>query len=465
MLEYIREQLLLEKNRKDLIDKSKKSDQYKDTSKGKNRWERRNHSRIAASVADYNKIDMNAFWKGDILEFGINVHGETDDYVVTVIFEHILDEIRQQIKMNNMKLEFKCILKALVKVFNSDDVYIHCTCLHPDTQIKLLDGTTCSVKEMCERYNNGEKLWVYSIDNNGDFKPGEVEKVWVTKKEKSLIKITLDNGKEITTTLDHPYMMRDGSYKLAQHLAIGESLMPLHKVAKIEYITLDKPIEVYDIKVAKWENFLVDAGVVLHNCPDFTYRQDYWATQGRYNAGLPQMSNGKGIANPNDTKGAGCKHVNLVLGNLDWLMKIASVINNYIYYCKDNMENNYAQYIFPKIYGMPYDKAVQLTFNDFDADGNLKTDLATSPDDINLANALGKRRTQYKPKGETSVNPRFNKKKEEPEEEDTLLKGNNPLGIKFADNKKELIPDVEEQEPEIDELPADTEIDAKSYDM
>ena len=41
-------------------------------------------------------------------------------------------------------------------------------------------------------------------------------------------------------------------------------------------------------------------------------------------------------------------------------MKVASVVNNYIKYCQKNLQNNYANYIFPKIYGMPYRRAVQL---------------------------------------------------------------------------------------------------------
>ena len=40
---------------------------------------------------------MDAFFKGDILEFGIRVHGETDDYVVTVTFEGILKELQREV--------------------------------------------------------------------------------------------------------------------------------------------------------------------------------------------------------------------------------------------------------------------------------------------------------------------------------------------------------------------------------
>jgi|GEM_PF-3520599 len=753
----ITESLLNEATRQQLINKSRGSDEYKDTSKGRNRWERRTKSRIFSSVADYNKIDMNAFWKEDMLEFGIKIHGETNDYIVTVLFENILKEIQKEVQRNKNKLEFKCVLQALMRVFNSDDVYIHCTCLHPETPIKLLDGTTPTVKEMKHRFDAGEKLWVYSTDEKGDFKPGEVEKVWITKQTKEFIKITLDNGEEVLTTPDHLYMLRDGTYEEAQKLEKGQSLMPLyrmekegyeciklnseirgwrsvyklvssnlkkqeveraleraqkdnskdlfgyevaihhkdfnklnnnpdnleimtakehwewhahnlgerlekdenfkkarekafkskefsekmkhrfdneseekrikrlekskinskgkhfrkhteeekilmslrskgkntgrilseetkakisksnkgkiksessrkiiseknkgikkpknemqrakmsegilkskpwlnndylysskseetknkmrlshiktrkeldeirkkslikrwlcrfnnlmsqgkelnlnnfldtfnitnrkntkntllnifgsfesllnnydfksnynHKIIKVEKIILDSPIDVYDISVKDYHNFTLGQGVLVHNCDDFKYRQAYWATKGNYNSGMPQFSNGKAIQNPNDTKGAGCKHVNLVLANLDWLMKIASVINNYIYYCKDNMEYNYGKFIFPKIYGVDYDKAIQMTIFNYDEEGNPIDDLASDESTINLSNAIGRRRTQFKKLPQQSVNPRFIKpKKEEPEEE------TNELGLKFGEEEpktKEVIP-------------------------
>ena len=57
---------------------------------------------------------------------------------------------------------------------------------------------------------------------------------------------------------------------------------------------------------------------------------------------------------------------------------------------------------------MPYNKAVQLTLDDFDEKGNpiegMKTDQAT----INLSNALGKDRGKFK-KG-SNKNPASNKK-------------------------------------------------------
>lgn len=736
---------ITEASRRDLIDKGKRGDSYspKNQKKGRNRFERRRHSKIYTNVAQYNNIDMNAFFKKDLLIVGIKVIGETDEYIVKIKFEGVLKEIEREVKNNNNKLEFKNILTSLIRVFNTKDVFVSCSCLHPTTKIKLLDGTSPTVEEMKERFEAGEKLFVFSTDEKGDFKPGEVENVWITKTTNEFIKITLDNDEEILTTPDHLYMLRDGSYVMAEELTLDSSLMPMytsesngyttvklnsetrgwrsvykivadtlkkdeiettklrikednimpydvaihhrdfnkknnhpdnleimtaeehwnyhaslsfdklpeetkekirrlsserikklnanptekmlkarkafvekgrlrnydedrkqqqskimrdamakyyaetsedelrtmrekyrtdeykeklsssqkkvwnnytdeeysarcekikqalndattrerlsdgvkkyhnnlttekklelnrkiskgvknswkdkrdayltdkfkkarkeafkfertseivektnltkikniiqriidaeeipspetykkyktngypnftkcfstwkelsdyfnlnHKIVKIERIIVeDTPV--YDISVKDYHNFAVDAGVVLHNCEDWKYRQAYWATQKNYNAGEPE-TRVSDITNPNDTKGSGCKHVMLVLSNMDWIMKVCSVINNYIKYAKQSMQRLYADYIFPKIYGVNYNKAVQLSL--FDTD-----DFDSSPLTIDDANRLGRKSGQFK-----TGNPYRFKKQEKPDE--------NALNLKFTNSEEE----------------------------
>lgn len=247
------ESILLEKTRQELINKSKAGDNYKgDQSKGKNRWERRTKSRIDTHVQQYNRINMNELFKNDTLDITINVHGETDDYEVRIKFSGVVNEIQREIKANNNKLEFKCVFKALARLYNTEDVSYHCS------------------------------------------------------------------------------------------------------------------------------------------CPDWTYRQDFWSSKGDYNAGPQQTSNGKWIANPNDSKGGGCKHVNLVQSNADWIMKISSVINNYIHYMEQNMQRQYADLMFPKLFGMPYERAVQL--NLFDTGDELDTDAST----VDTSNQIGRTRGRFR---------------------------------------------------------------------
>ena len=270
-MDYNSFEILNEATRNQLMVKSRKGASYKNASKG-NRWTAKSKSKVANTVKDYNKIDMDTFWKKDQLQFKIKVEGETDTYFVAVEFNNILEKIQRRIKDNKNKLEIKCIYDSLLQALNSSDVKVDCT------------------------------------------------------------------------------------------------------------------------------------------CPDFKYRFRVWATKNNYNAGESENREAK-ITNPSDNLGAACKHILCALNNAEWLQKIASVINNYINYCKDNMEYNYSRFIFPKLYGMTYSKAIQMTIDDYDDKGQVKDTLDSDEALINLSNALGKDRGKIK-KG-SNKNPVAQKEREE----------------------------------------------------
>ena len=77
-------ELLLEDTRNMLVNKSRGAGTYKDTSRGKNRFERKKYSSVGKTVKQYNKIDMNKLFKEDILEVSIPVVGEKDSYTVSI---------------------------------------------------------------------------------------------------------------------------------------------------------------------------------------------------------------------------------------------------------------------------------------------------------------------------------------------------------------------------------------------
>jgi hypothetical protein len=123
-------------------------------------------------------------------------------------------------------------------------------------------------------------------------------------------------------------------------------------------------------------------------CPDFHFRMSYWATRNQIISG-PKQTIPSPITNPNDKLGPGCKHVMLVLNNSSWIIKTASVFNNYINYIKDHYPKKYADIIYPAIYKKPYQEPVQMTIDDTD-------DLVTDKDTLDIANKYGKERTQFK---------------------------------------------------------------------
>jgi hypothetical protein len=243
-----------EATRNQFIAQSRNVGKYKDTSRGTNRHARKKYSKVANAVKSYNSIDMNQLFKQDILQVNIPVVGETDEYTVTIKLEGVVAELQKNIKNNQNRFEFRTVIQALTKVFNTSDVWVKCTC--------------------------------------ADFK-----------------------------------------YRFAHHL-------------------------------------------IVHNMSVDDTSKD--------------PGPGKGIANPNDDKGRGCKHVLLVISNGSWMMKVASVINNYCHYLSEKKPDAFLKLVFPKLYGVPSDEAAE---NNIVADNE---DLETGKDLIDVVNDWARNRGKFK---------------------------------------------------------------------
>lgn len=145
---------LVEAKRAELINKSKSADNYtSDLSKGKNRYERRLHSKVKKSVKELNSIDMNKLFKDGILDVNLKVEGETDEYTVSLSFSNFLNDLHDQINKGTGKLELRFIIRALLTAFNHNDVYIHCTC--PDFKYRFAYWLT--INDI--NYIKGEQTW------------------------------------------------------------------------------------------------------------------------------------------------------------------------------------------------------------------------------------------------------------------------------------------------------------------
>ena len=244
---------LREDTRTMLVSKSRNAGNYIDQSRGKNRFERKKLSKIAKTVKQYNQIDMNKFFKDDILEVKIPVQGETDQYTVSVRLSGIVNEIAKNIKNNQNKFEYRTVIQAVTKVFNTGNVYVKC------------------------------------------------------------------------------------------------------------------------------------------NCDDYKYRFAHWniVNNVSFDDSASDPGPGKGIRNPNDDKGRGCKHILLVLANGDWILKVASVINNYVHYAEEHLQKPFLKVIFPKLYGIAADEMVEQDLIDTDEYLDSSTGL------IDAINEYGRKRGQY----------------------------------------------------------------------
>lgn len=116
-----------------------------------------------------------------------------------------------------------------------------CICITGDTKIPMLDGTEKTISELAQMT---EPFWVYSADATGQVHPGQSVRAWKTGDNKPVLKVTLDNGESVRCTPNHRWMLRDGTYRQAQDLVPGDSLMPLyrnerrHKNGRLSYETV-----------------------------------------------------------------------------------------------------------------------------------------------------------------------------------------------------------------------------------
>lgn len=241
VIKGLNESVLLEKTRAELISKSKSANITK--SYGTTRYDRRNVQHVYNPESTFNKLDMNALWKANILTFSLPVQGEHDNYNVEILFDGILQAINRELKNNNYVLEYKVIYKAIIDAINKSNILVSC------------------------------------------------------------------------------------------------------------------------------------------NCKDFIYRQSYWASKGRYNSGKPEIRPAK-ITNPNDTAGAGCKHIMKVIADLDWALVLASCINNYVSYMEEHYPDKYHDIIFPAIYSMSYQRALDqglIENPDDDLDVDIEDEIEEEP--------------------------------------------------------------------------------------
>ena len=94
------------------------------------------------------------------------------------------------------------------------------------------------------------------------------------------------------------------------------------------------------------------------SCDDFKFRYAHAMIVSGNSADDSAHDPGPGKTGMANTSGQGCKHVLLVLNNMDWLMKLASTITNYIKYINQHSKDLFLKVIFPKLYGVTPDQAV-----------------------------------------------------------------------------------------------------------
>ncbi|MBW4626832.1 MAG: RtcB family protein [Brasilonema octagenarum HA4186-MV1] len=135
-------------------------------------------------------------------------------------------------------------------------------CFVGDTLIPLLDGKSYPIKNLADC---NEEFIVYACTSTGKVVAAKAT-AKLTRRNASVIKVILDNGEEIICTPDHQFMLRDGTYKEAQNLQSGISLMPFYsKVDKDGYTLIAQPYS------GRWQkaHWIVARSGLLGKVPKF----------------------------------------------------------------------------------------------------------------------------------------------------------------------------------------------------
>lgn len=141
--------------------------------------------------------------------------GDLPPHKADVILEKVKTEIHQR-RIPNLQGGSSALVDAAYNPL----------CLDLKTKIPLLDGRILTINELAEEYRKGKENWVYSCDpQTGKIVPGNITWAGTTKKNANVIKITLDNDKEIICTPDHKIPVLGKGFVQAKDIRTTDSLI------------------------------------------------------------------------------------------------------------------------------------------------------------------------------------------------------------------------------------------------
>ncbi|MDG4808969.1 ATP-binding protein [Micromonospora sp. WMMD1120] len=102
-------------------------------------------------------------------------------------------------------------------------------CFTGDTKVALASGQSRSFAELAADWQRGISHFGYTTNKAGRVVVAPLVEPRLTKSDAPLVRVTLDNGESVRCTPDHRFRLRDGSYRRADSLVEGDSLMPLYR--------------------------------------------------------------------------------------------------------------------------------------------------------------------------------------------------------------------------------------------
>ncbi len=119
-------------------------------------------------------------------------------------------------------------LRNIPEIEMALNVFSDESCLSGNTKVATPFGMI-AIEELASKQAN-DKFLVYCYDfNKKDYALGWAHSPRKTKVAKTQI-LVLDNGTTLESTTDHRILMRDGSWKMAGEINVGEELMPFYRM-------------------------------------------------------------------------------------------------------------------------------------------------------------------------------------------------------------------------------------------
>ncbi|MFT7834673.1 ATP-binding protein [Saccharothrix sp. BKS2] len=102
-------------------------------------------------------------------------------------------------------------------------------CFTGDTTVALASGRAMSFADLAADWQRGVTHFGYATNRAGRVVVAPLVEPRLTKRAAPLVRVTLDTGESVRCTPDHLFRLRDGSYRRADRLQAGDSLMPLYR--------------------------------------------------------------------------------------------------------------------------------------------------------------------------------------------------------------------------------------------
>jgi tRNA-splicing ligase RtcB len=135
-------------------------------------------------------------------------------------------------------------------------------CFTADTLIPTVDGHSYPIGELVQ---SGEEIFIYALSQEHKIVVAKAT-ARKTRTNAPLVKVTLDNDREICCTPDHEFMLRDGTYRQAQELTPKTSLMPFYtRTDRDGYTVVHHPGSSNDQRV----HWIMGRGGLLGDIPAF----------------------------------------------------------------------------------------------------------------------------------------------------------------------------------------------------